>query len=57
MSFLLVGAIFIMLIIIIYMIESGGLLQMADAFVAIIIGSILLVGAALTWFFCVVFDF
>jgi hypothetical protein len=30
---------------------------MADAFVALIIGSILLVGAALAWFFCVVFDF
>jgi len=30
---------------------------MADTFVAIIIGSILLIGAALAWFICVVFDF
>lgn len=58
MNFLLIGAIVIMLVIVIYIIESGGLIQMcADAFTAIIVGGTLIIGAALAWFICVVFDF
>lgn len=58
MNFLLIGAIVIMLVIVIYIIESGGLIQMgAEAFTAIIVGGTLIIGAALAWFICVVFDF